>query len=75
MDKFDSKFDQITTELSKLKTENIQLKERERASKLRIKELEDEKDDIVDRLRFNEKQKYSMEAKMTGIESDMRSIV
>lgn len=33
LDKFDNKFEQISSELMKLKTENIQLKERERTSK------------------------------------------
>ena len=34
LDKFDTKFEQISTELLKLKTENIQLKERERSTKV-----------------------------------------
>jgi len=40
LDKFDNKFSEITLEVTKIKNENLQLKEKEKTRKLKIKEVE-----------------------------------
>ncbi len=40
LDRFDRKFDELTAEFLKVKTENVELRERERAGKMRLEEME-----------------------------------
>jgi seryl-tRNA synthetase len=55
LDKFDSKFEAISLELSKLKNENIQLKEKEKLNKRTLKDLEEERDEYRSRCKVAEK--------------------
>jgi hypothetical protein len=47
LDQFDSKFDDIKTEISKLKNENISLKDKEKLSKRKQKDLEEENEHLT----------------------------
>lgn len=55
LDRFDSKFEQLSIEFTKIKTENIELKDNERMYKHRVKELEKEVKLLKDRCSVAEK--------------------
>jgi hypothetical protein len=75
LDKFDSKFEQISIELSKLKNENILLKEKEKNNKRTIKELEEEMDEYRLRCKAAEKKCEELTSKLYEMERDVRSLL
>jgi chromosome segregation ATPase len=75
LDKFDSKFETITTELSKLKNENIQLKEKEKHFKRQVKDLEENGEDLKEAYLVEAKKNETMSGRMHEMERDIRMVL
>eukprot|EP00347_Sterkiella_histriomuscorum_P021720 403333001 len=75
LDKFDQKFEMISVELSKLKNENIQLKEREKLTKRQIREFEQEKEELGSQLRNSQRYSEDMHLKVQEIEREVRLVM
>ena len=71
LDKFDQKFETITTELSKLKNENIQLKEKEKNLRKANREIEEERDEWREKSRINERRCQDLNERMNEMEKEV----
>jgi hypothetical protein len=75
LDRFDKKFDEITTELSKMKNENISLKEKERVMKREFKNSTESSQEWKEKCHFAEKKTIDISNRLQDIESEMKCLL
>ena len=75
LDRFDSKIEAITNELTKLKNENIQLKEREKIFKKNLCELEEERDEFREKFRISERKSDECNTRLLEMEREVRTML
>ena len=75
LDQFDSKFTDIQSEISKLKNENLSLKEREKLNKRKIKDYEEDTECLKHKFHASEKEKEELYYKLKELEKEVRLIM
>ena len=75
LDKFDTKFSDITIEVSKIKNENLQLKEKEKTQKRKLKSLESDMEEVSTQLRSALRDREELTIQLAEFERDVKSLM